>query len=200
MALPATDNFNGTTGDALTTYSSNWTINDGGFDIQSSAVAPDAAGGDHCAHWNADTFDDDQYSEITRVAVGTTWFGVTVRASTSAADTFYIYRASSSAKELNRVLVGARITLASDATGVSVNDVQRIEAEGTTITPMLNGSEDTGVGAQTDSSISSGAAGIGGFGNSTTTRGDDWEGGDLGGGGGLSIPVAMFHYTQQGIA
>ncbi len=89
MALPATEAFTNSNGTQLTTHSSNWTLNSGDFDIQSNALSPDAASTENGAHWNADTFDDDQYAQATLVdQFNSRTIGVAVRCHATA-DTYY---------------------------------------------------------------------------------------------------------------
>lgn len=182
-ALPATDNFNGTTGTALATYSASWTVNNGAFAIQSNAVGSAAGGAiEGSARWNADTFNNNQYSQGTVLTpTALLYIGVTVRVSTSGATTWYLYEVSSADRFLYKAVAGTLTELGTTPTGASANDVLRLEANGTTITPKRNGTTDTQVGAVTDSAIASGSAGIGGYNTAgtTDTRLDNWEGGNL---------------------
>jgi hypothetical protein len=109
----------------------------------------------------------------------------------AAAHTGYNYCGHSTQKYLYKYVAGSQTTLTSTTSaGFSVSDDVRIETEGTTITPVLNGSTDSDLGAQTDSSISSGSAGVGGFSDTSSNRIDDWEGGNLAGAGEtLSIAI-----------
>ena len=181
-ALPATDDFTTGTTQSLTDYSANWTNNNGSFEVQklTDDVGSKTSSAECGAHWNADSFNDDQYAEVTVSSVGANdLIGCGVRHATSAA-TWYGYYALSSERylfkldggvwtELNKYLSG----------GISVSDVMRIEAEGTIITPLLNGSEDTDVGWKSDSAISSGYAGLSGYNSTIINKVTDWEGGDL---------------------
>ena len=65
MTLPASDAFTASNGTALQTYSVNWTIQNGGFTINSNQVGPAQSGAECGAFWNADSFDNDQYSQAT---------------------------------------------------------------------------------------------------------------------------------------
>jgi hypothetical protein len=188
MALPATDAFTDTNGTTLTDHDSSWVWHSkyaGSFmEIQSNALDMAGGGGDIKLYgWEADTFSDDQYSEATLInEVNGTEIGVAVRVSESAC-TAYIYEADLNETFFAKVIAGTWTDLGSTGGGWDVNDVVRIEAEGTTITPYVNSVVDSGVGgAATDSSISSGNAGVCGYGSGSTSRIDDWEGGDLGGG------------------
>lgn len=190
MALPATDTFtrSGTPSVTIETYSSNWSLVQGVIDVLASTddfESDDA--GDSSARWTADSFDDDQYSEIVVNAIGASrYIGVSVRNSASAA-TFYGYEADNGTdgKYLFKYVSGSYTGIAnSPGSSFSATDTVRLEVSGTTLTPKLNGSTDGDLGAQTDSSISSGSAGVAGAGTaSNVSRGDNWEGGNLGGGG-----------------
>src|SRR5262249_8343954 len=72
--------------------------------------------------------------------------------------------------------------LASTAAGLTDQDVMRLEVSSTTLTPKINGSLDSVLGAQTDSAIASGAAGICGFETGAGVTGDDWLADNLGSG------------------
>lgn len=189
MALPATDNFTGTNGQALDVYSANWTCNDGGtghdeLEIQSNAAAPDDAGKDEGAqHWSADAFDADQYSEATIVAddQAISCIGVAVRCAAGSTLSFYGFYHGYQEAWLFKVIGGSWTQLGNATDGFDVNDLMRLEADGTTITPMINGTEEDPPGAQTDESLSSGSAGLCAYGTNANHRLDNWEGGNLAG-------------------
>ena len=87
--------------------------------------------------------------------------GVAVRVDTGSTNTAYFYIAAGTGdRELRKVVAGTSTLLASAATGFSASDVIRLEASGTTITPIVNGSTDAVIGGSVpDSAITSGAAG-----------------------------------------
>ena len=184
-ALPATDTFTGTDGTALTTYSANWSLNSGNFVINTNSVAPNQALIEGGARWNADTFASDQYAQGKIVAVSTSGqtIGVAVRASTSGTASYYgFYNDGSGGGKtfLFKMVSGTWTQLGAIGTGLAANDVIRLEISGTTLTPKVNGVTKSPPGAQTDSALSSGAAGLSGYSASTSNRLDDWEGGSLG--------------------
>lgn len=198
MALPASDAFTGTNNTELSVYSANWQARAGRLIIYSNAAASDYTD-ESLYRWTADTFDNNQYAQGVIAAISSPYVGAAARVA-AAANTGYCYSGSSGDRELYKMVAGSYTGLASTAAGFSASDTVRIEANGTTITPKRNGSTDSALGAQTDNSIASGYAGLCGFNQGTTSRIDDWEGGNLGGAGGLSIPVAMHHLRQQGIS
>jgi hypothetical protein len=74
----------------------------------------------------------------------------------------------------------------------------RLEVSGTTLTVKYNG---TTIDTATDSSLASGSAGVVCYDAGAFERADDWEGGNLGAGGGATpIPVFLHHLRQQGIS
>jgi hypothetical protein len=180
MALPATDDFTDSDGVQIASHG-DWTVNDGDFDIQSNALAPDDYGR-CCAYWNADAFDANQYAEATIIALSDEYIGVAVRMHASAV-TYYGISGNDTDKEIFKRINGAYTAIAVSGNQWSANDVIRLEVNATTLTPMLNGETDTDLGIQTDSAISSGSAGVCGYDDGTGSRIDDWEGGNLEGGG-----------------
>lgn len=196
MALPATDNFTNTNGVQLDSHNANWGVYNA-FDIQSNAASPDRANDESGAAYTGESFSNDQYSEaIIAGLVNSESVGVAVRGDGSG--TFYGYYSDvdTGTKYIFKIVGGSWTELNSATSDIVVTDTVRIEAEGTTITPILNGSEDTDLSAQTDSAIASGAAGLCGFDNSTSMQIDDWEGGNLGVVAN-AMPMAMHHYRMM---
>jgi hypothetical protein len=135
------------------------------------------------ALWRAATFPDDQYAQMSGLAVPSgQWIGPSVRASGAGGDTGYVVIAFNNSG--TRVLqlyqkisssftqLGSTYTVPGNVFNLS--DVLRIEAEGTTIRVLFNGSE---VISATDSGIASGNAGLQVFGDAVSA--DNWEGGSL---------------------
>ena len=185
-ALPATDAFTSTNGTTLTTYSSSWSLNSGDFAINTNAVYPNQSGAEGGARWNADTFGNDQYAQGKLANITTTGqtIGVAVRASTGGAASYYGFYADGSGGGktfLFKMVSGTWTQLGSTGAALSANDLLRLEISGTTLTPKVNGSTQSPPGTQTDSALSSGAAGLSGYSLSTAMRLDDWEGGNLAG-------------------
>lgn len=186
MALPATDAFTGTNGTALTTYSANWTYNKGTFAIHTNALQCTVDGFDAAAHWNADTFSNDQYSRATVTAIDPlAYIGVAVRCQASAETWYEVIGNSNDATYFYKVVAGSGSSLAATTAPLAVNDVIEIRASGTTISWYKNS---TLMQSVTDTSISSGYAGVAGSGNNSGSRIDSWEGGNLSAGG-KAIPL-----------
>jgi hypothetical protein len=192
VALPATDSFTGTNGTALQTYSSNWGINAGGFVINTNAFAP-ASGGNECgARWTADSFNNDQYAQCVLTAKeGTTNFaaGIGVRHAAAGTATYYGYYQDGGGNGFCFKNVAGTWTLLGAAfSSAATSTTLRLEANGTTLTVKHNGASQ---GTRTDSSITSGAAGVTGYSNSTSMRADDWEGGNLAAAGAIVGSTAI---------
>ena len=185
-ALPATDAFTGANGTALTTYSASWTANNGAFAINTNAVYSNSSSTETGAHWNADSFNDAQYAQITVKAIGSaSLIGIAVRAALSAAS-WVEYYGDSTASYLAKMVTSTWTQKGSDGGAFATSHLYRLEGSGTTFTPKDNSSV-AGIGAQTDASLTSGYAGIAGYAASSSTRGDDWEGGNLAGAAATSL-------------
>jgi hypothetical protein len=187
FALPASDVFTAADTTLLTAYSASWTNNNNTFKINTNRCGP-ASAGECMAHWNADTFSDNQYATATLTSLGTSgvWVGVSVRAAASGASGYGLYAATSSGQTdyLYKLVSGTYTTIDSIAGTYAVGNTIRLEVSGTTLTPMRNGSTHA-MGTSTDSSHSSGYGGVAGYGNGYTTNNlDDLSLGDLGGAAG----------------
>lgn len=180
MSLPASDTFTGTNNDQLTTYSANWALNNGDFDIQSNALAPDAPSTECGAFWNADSFNNDQYAKVTLIAeLATPAVGPAVRCAGAGVATYYGLYNVTGGIYMFKMVAGTWTQLGTTIASAAVNDVLKLSVSGTTLTYNLNGVDRT---TRTDSAIASGKAGVCGFDDNTGARMDNWEGGDIGGG------------------
>ena len=197
MALPSTETFTNTDGTELSTHNSAWTLSQGDLNINTNAIHANGGPASESNYFrNDETYDNDQYAEIELAAVANGPFiGVLVRASGfgaalnaygayADADTIYVFKINSG----TWTQLGATITRTQ-----TVGEVIRLEVEGTTLTLKIDGITNT---TRTDSDHTSGAAGISGFSNVTTTRGDNWEGGNLSSGASVA-PLAMHHINQM---
>lgn len=187
MSLPANESFTAVDGTHLGTMTG-WTNTPGtgAMDISSSAVAGDASGFDLCV-WTGDSFNNDQYSQAQVVSTGGEVIGVAVRGSASAVYC-YSYVASNSYRSLYKEVNNSYTEILSYwSGGVSLNDVMRLEISGTTLTCKLNGSADPQIGEQTDNSVVLGNAGVCSESDGIGTLLDNWQGGNLGEGGGYSF-------------
>lgn len=177
MTLPATDTFTGSNGTQLSTYSASWTTVKADFDIQSNQLAPDVAATEGGAGWNADTFNNDQYAQATLVASPSADIGVAVRVNVATPnDDYYGFYADVTNAFLFKVINGTWTQIGTNITRPANGSVLRLEAQGTTLTCYDDGAS---VRAATDSALTSGAAGVAGFGDDASTLLDTWEGGNL---------------------
>ena len=179
MALPATDAFTGTTNDQLTTYSANWTLRDGDFDIQTNQVAPDDPAADECcAYWNADVFNSNHYAKITPNAYANGLIGVATRIQSGANSYYGVYSGAAASYSFD-VDAGAwtqRFADASIATGTVLELRSNGDAHDVYEDDVLNSTLSfTDAGG-----LSGGAAGICGYNDDAGCLADSWEGGDIG--------------------
>jgi len=180
MALPATDAFTDTNGVTLPTHNANWVMNNGAFQIQSNTLQTNSAGAEIAGHWTGDTFADNQYAKLTLASASAAGvIGPAVRCAAGATATYYgVYSGTVGGAGLTQFfknVAGTWTQFGSNIFGAAVNDIYMIDANGTTLTAYKNGSS---IATTTDSAITSGSAGVTGF-DSNTTRGDDWEAGNL---------------------
>jgi hypothetical protein len=166
MSLPATDDFAGTGG-----LSGSWTVQQGS-PSRASGVMVSGSSTENTAFWNADVFNNDQYSQILRSNVNN-YSGPSVRCSadTGANTDMYWYVGSASGGVVYKMLNGAYTALFS--ADVAGGHTAKLTAVGTTIELFDNG---VSAGSATDSALASGSAGAGIYGNGTDL--DDWEGGN----------------------
>lgn len=189
MALPVTDNFTGSNGTALTTYSSSWSINAGDFAIQGNALAANGATSttESAARRNDEAFPPNQYAQATISAKGAVLnakIGVGVRIATDGSANYYgIYYDDDSGDVLMFKVVGGTWTQLGAAFNgtLAVGTIIRLEIKGTTLEYF----RDTGAGfvsqgTRTDSDLSSGAAGVVGRGLTTGQTIDDFSAGTFG--------------------
>lgn len=195
MALPATDTFTTGSDQDIESYSANWTENSGDFQVVAATddVYQNDSNYDHFAHWNADAFNNDQYAQIVVNAITTGgYIGPAVRVHASAQTGYEWTGDGADGSYLVEVTAGSGTQLGNKGTTWSATQTARLEAEGTTITPMINAAELDPPGAQTDSTHSSGYAGITGGAQQPNSRMDNWEGGNLG-----AAPARRIYITHM---
>lgn len=175
----ATDNFNRADGP----IGSNWTnaISGEGFNVSSNAATPVNDGVNAVVFWNANSFENDQYSKCILVADNVGFKGPGARFSV---DNGYIVNASHAGTiRIQKVVGGALTELQNTGDTPVAGDELKIEVTGQSpnieIKAYKNGSQ-VGTTVTGQSDHNSGAAGIyvhdpGGL----STRVDDFEGGNL---------------------
>jgi hypothetical protein len=158
MALPATETFTGTNGDPL---SSNWTVLDGGFQVQSNRIEGTIAE-TNAAFWDADSFADDQYAQATIHPNAGAWNqGVLVRSAAPCVG--YLALASTATTLALLRLDGLETyvnlqTLSGLSPSLADGDLLRLVVVGTRLRMFVNGVQ-RGTDS-TDSTYASGSAGI----------------------------------------
>jgi hypothetical protein len=182
MALPASDNFNRADANPI---GGNWTTsgNLAAMRLLSNQVKGSTTG--TCgAYWNADAFNDDQYSQIKGVSATyqNTW-GPSVRVAAGGTEICYFFRyQTSTTLRVYKINGGSASQIGSDYSNTYVqNDILRLEVSGqdasAVLTPYINGvAQATRAGS---AGFNSGSAGIRQA--AATQLMDDWGGGNLGG-------------------
>lgn len=165
-----------------------WDVQTGenSWTIVSNQAQPSTVGssGDCTENWNANVFNDNQFSEATIAAIsggsvgGDEGIGVALRCAT-AAQTFYRLIANAAATSntgLSKKVAGVYTNLGFATASWAANDVIRGEVDGSMVRIKRNG---TLVIQQTDTSITTGRAGISYSSSLTTALLDNWNSGDL---------------------
>ena len=150
------------------------------------------------SYWSANTFGNDQYSQV-RIVGGLSsrsqFVQIIVRATGKGDGVYNNYlfytdgRAGPDHTEVAKNINGTQITIRSFPTTFAAGDVIRISAVGTTITCYKNG---VAIGSITDSSLPTGSPGVGVYGKFVTI--DDWEGGTI---AATPAPVAAVTVSPQ---
>jgi hypothetical protein len=182
VALPQTDNFTGT--DGTSPPNSNWTNMDVGTKIFTNTAVSVSDGSYGFSYWNADSFNNDQQSEVTFANALPKTGGPCVRMSgtnncymldcndSGGTNTFLYKRVSGSYSLLQNF--GAVV--------FSVGDIAKISVTGTTIKCFKNGSQ---IGTDTtDSDLASGSAGVMAYVGGSNIVIDSCTVDNVGGGGG----------------
>lgn len=176
----ASDNFN-----IVFLGGDNWTDDIGAFGIINNtayAAIPGAAS-QVLAHWSANSFNDRQYSQAAMVTVSSTWQGSGPAIRVSAAGGYVAYAWGTNNLSLVKMVAGSSSSalcnsVTSPYVGVNAGDVIRIEADGSTITVKRTSGTPATLITCTDSSYSTGSAGIGAMDNMHGSL-DGWSGGNL---------------------
>lgn len=205
----ATDSFTRANSTGL---GANWTDIDGTagqWFVDTNRAQDSGSGWQAHSYYNALTPGADQYSKATiALNVGTSGLGAgpTCRVQTATSDDgYWVCVNNAAAQEVRLIEVdgGSETVLQTYSSGATpvVGDVFQIEAQGNTLRVLKNGAT---VITYSPGSLTygSGRVGIRAVDFNVTVALDDWEGGDLGGGGGptVSIPVIMHHLMMQGMA
>lgn len=163
------------------------------FALSSNAAGGTGADGSRFAY-NTNTVGNKQFSQAACSTISDGDVGVACRIQTGSFSgySFANRTVANGGWILERYDSGTITPLASNAaSGGAANDVIRIEANGSTITAYVNGSVAL---TAADTTYASGRVGMWCF--NTTSRLDNWSGGDLG----SVVPAAMHHRRQQGMS
>ena len=186
MALPASDNFNRANENPLGngTWATAGTASPMVVDTNTCRAS---ASGFCCSFWSADTFNNDQYAE--GVAPSPNDGGPALRITNSGLN-YYWGQLRAGALRLSKVVNGVYTVIGSDLIlTYNSTDVIRLEVVGTTFTWYKNGIAQSPT--QTDSSLSTGYAGVAGYTTGSASF-DNWAGGNVGG-----SPSFLPGYTKR---
>jgi hypothetical protein len=187
MALPATEAFTGV--DHTSPPNSNWTNKTNGIQIHTNGFAGVTTDVCNCAFWNADAFNDKHYAKCKTGASGT---GPSIRIATGAANSFYyLFSFDADKNYAGECVTGTPTDWDSGQTHTHAGDVIELHVDGTTATTIHYKVAGSIIATYTlKSALSGGAAGVGAWGGGTISMGDDWEGGNVGGGP-VSTPMSF---------
>ena len=154
----------------------NWTavIGTNPYDVFSNTARCNGASAENASIYTPFTPSNDQWAEATVAAQSNdAYIGPIVRGSTN---NYYIFYGDPNNRAIYRLVSGTATNLASSASGFAINDVLRLEVEGTTLRAYINGSLWTSL---TDSSLASGNAGIGTWSNNNQGHLDNFTAANL---------------------
>ena len=176
MAVLASDDFNRANANPI---GSPWVGSTNNIQIVSNQVTGTNAGTNNSAYYGGVTFEVDGYVQARLKSVSSSFGGVTFRHSTSAA-TYYSahFQPGTSTTYITTWIAGGATDITT-STGITwaINDVMRLEVEGTTLTLFKNGSQ---VLQGTNGDITAvGQAGLHIYSNASDIAFDDFEAGTL---------------------
>lgn len=160
----ASDNFNRANANPI---GGNWTTEGGTNAVQivSNAVEATVVNTTNFAYWNANTFPNDQWGQVTAVTLNpadtVAAFNLTLRSAKANPRTFYQYYmqhpASATATVIQKIIAGVGTTIVQNATVWASGDIALATVIGTTVTLYKGGVQ---VAQGTDGALASGPAGI----------------------------------------
>lgn len=180
----STDNFDSYANGSFLSAAANWVSelndmiiqaseSDGGFSPYDSA---------EISVYCIGTFNDNQYSQFVFEYVQTgMYIGVSVRNSGAGAQSYYGWYTGKTKSYLFKVINGTYIQFDEGTVWTNLDTV-KLEIIGNELRCYRNGELDIsimGTGKYTDNSLTSGNPGVCGFGNSASTTGDLWSGGNV---------------------
>jgi hypothetical protein len=158
----------------------------------------DAAGDWHVMYNSSETWADDHRSQVKIIestAGNFEGIGPAVRINTSNGNCYAAVGGSDSVRLYKVTGVASQTSLAVYGTPIAANDLLTLEADGDSLVVKVNGAV---VISTTDSDYSSGSIGMARVGGNPVSEGrmDDWEGGDLSGGGGAGAALLKGSVVQ----
>jgi hypothetical protein len=178
MAILASDAFARANGN----LGANWTSDSGAANpvqITSNSVTPNCVvPGRDGMYWNAISWPNDQYAQVTLTVSAAGAFGMGPAVRVSSSTNFYqIIAFNHQLYQYGCAVGGVVIATHNIPTLIpTVGDVVMIMAQGSVITCFVNG---VNVYSLTDTNLSIGNAGLGAYGQGTATAVDNWSGGNL---------------------
>jgi PASTA domain-containing protein len=185
MTLLASDTLISSTIQAITLYSGNWSliVPTAAIDVHTAGAYCNGGAVFQGAFYNAVSAPNDQSSQITLGAVsgsGSAWIGPAVRCNATNGGNCYMVRiiGTGANYRVTKLVNGVNTDLTGPTTNsFAVNDVILLSVVGTTLSLYQN---NTLLWTGTDSSLSSGSFGIGGYGNSGgALTVEDWQGSEI---------------------
>lgn len=174
MSLPATDTFTGV--DGTSPPNANWTNHDNGLAIRTNTCGAATNGAYNFGHWNADSFNNAQYSQA-RFQDATKTGGVCVRM--SGTNNAYMFDCNDGGANYLFSRVGGSYSLIQSLgpASFSASDLCKIVTDDTTKIQCFVDGVQLGTDSN-DSSLATGAAGLMAF--NANPIWDLWEGGNVG--------------------
>lgn len=197
LAGGASDDFNRAN---ETPIAAPWTKNGPGsnFNLTSNRMVKPSNGDDVCYYYSGAASSADQYTEfqITTFA-GTSDCGPAVRIGTGATANYYVASYYTGGKVFYKYVSGSFSSISSFTDTETVNDYYRLAITGSSLTLYRDSSSPatTSRATASDSSITSGQPGVNSYDPGLEI--DNWNGGDLGGGGGSGSDTGIVQMIES---
>jgi hypothetical protein len=171
----ANDNFNRANENPLSN-SGKWTAVLNTWVLTSNTANGNSGGNvNNVVLWNANSFGNDQFAQLTISAIGSSFSGPSVRVSGSGGTAnWYTCFESTTQMIFQRSVNGTATNITTTGITGATGDVVRIEVAGTSVTCKQNGNV---ISTTTDNSLTSGSVGMEMFNNGSSV--DNWSGGNL---------------------
>jgi PASTA domain len=176
----ATDQLISSSTESITTYSTNWSLAEGAYNVTTLGGVGNAT--DSAAFWNAAIFPNNQFSQATLHSVGMTTGGngVAVRCTANSGGNYYSVRVNGGSPTSYNVLkivngIGTSLTGGNVTNVFSVGDVILLTIVGSTLSAYQN---TTLLFTTTDSSLTAGSPGVAATGT-TGPAVTSWSGGGI---------------------